>query len=96
MRRALAGKDLGDSHLVGVLRRRAGCEQGGNLRSEIGRDDLVGIEIEQPIVAALLLGEALLLAVARPGVEDDTGAERFGQRLRAVGRAGIDDHDIVA
>ena len=46
-------------------------------------------------MAALVLGEALLRAVARPVVVDDPGAEFLGDCLRAVGRAGIHHHEIV-
>ena len=47
-------------------------------------------------MAALLFGEALLLAIAGPGIEDDAGTERLGQGLGAVGRPGIDEDDVVA
>lgn len=62
---------------------------------EVGRHHLVGVEVEHPVVAALAFREALLPAVARPVVVDHPGAERGGERLGPVGRAGIDHHDVV-
>ena len=47
-------------------------------------------------MAALLLGEALLRAIARPAALDHAGAAIHGDVLRAVGRAGIDHDDVIA
>ncbi|CAM5218247.1 hypothetical protein BTHI11S_00345 [Bosea thiooxidans] len=93
---ALAGEDLGDSDPVGIGRGLAAGEEPGDLVGEIGGQHLVGIEVEKPIMAALFFGEALLQAVAGPGMMNHAGAERLGHGLRAVGGAGIDDDDIVA
>ncbi len=44
---------------------------------------------------ALLLGEPLLRAVARPGIFDDPRAQFGGDAAGLVRRAGIDHHQIV-
>jgi hypothetical protein len=95
MRLCLTRKDLGDADAVGVARRLAAREQLPDLRRKARRHDLVGIDVEQPHVPALLFGEALLRPVARPRIEDHARAERLGQCLRAVGRPRIDDDEVI-
>src|SRR4051794_36065006 len=55
MRPAFAGEDLGDPDAEGGRRRLARREQGADLALKLRRHDLVGIEVEEPFVPALLL-----------------------------------------
>ena len=60
-----------------------------------GGDDFIGVEIEQPVVAALLFTEALLLAKARPSVVNHARARRFGNGDGCIFAAGIDDNNFI-
>ena len=69
MRAVLAGEDFGYADAVGGRWRLARREQGPDLTLELRRHDLVGIEVEEPFVAALLFGKALLRSpITRPRV----------------------------
>ena len=59
------------------------------------RNELVGIQAQHPIVLGCLHGELLLRAEAEPGLGDDAGAAAFGQGLRAIRAARIDNDDFV-
>ena len=78
MRLALPGKGLGNADAIGLAGRLAMGEQGLDLGEQRRRHFLVGIEVQKPVVPALILGEALLQAIARPGIVDDAGAEFLG------------------
>ena len=93
----LAGKDLGDARgRVGVHLGPARRRKSARICADrLGGHDLVGVEVEEPVVAALLLGEALLGAVAGEIVVDHPRACGLRDRLRAVGRARIDHDDVV-
>ena len=93
--RLLAGKDLGDRHLVGIRLGRALREEPADLPGERLGHDLVGIDVEDPDMAALVLGKALLGAVSRPIIVDDVRAEGGGDLLGAVRRSGVDDDEVV-
>ncbi len=74
---------------------RCGSERGKPGRRG-GIEALVGVKDEDPIGADFGEGEiARAGEVVVPGNLDDAGAEAAGERLRAVGRAGIGDDDFV-
>lgn len=89
-------EDLGDAQAIGVAGRFALGEQCCDLGDEFRRSDLIGVEVQQPGMAALLLGETLLRSVARPVALDHARAQIGCDGLGAVGRAGIDHDDVIA
>ena len=95
MRLAFAGEDLRDGDAIGRMGGLAGGEQGADGVGQVRRHHLVRIEVEEPIVTALGLGETLLWAIARPVVVDHACAKRCRQRLRSIGGAGIDHDEVV-
>ena len=63
--------------------------------AKLGGDDLIGINIQQPIVRAVILGEALLFSEPRPGVADSPGSCTTCYGHRVVRAAAVDDDDLV-
>jgi hypothetical protein len=89
-------KDFRDPKAIAIERGFAGLEQGCDFGGQIGRDDLVGIKVENPIILASIFREALLLAVTGPRLRDDAGSCLPRYILRPIRRTGIDHKDIVA
>src|SRR4051812_41492933 len=95
VRLLLPRKNFGDADLVGVAARPALPEQRADFPRQVRRRDLVGVDIEEPDMPALLLGETLLRPIARPRVVDDARPERRGDVLRAVDRARVHHDEVV-
>ena len=70
-------------------------EESGDLGLRARGKPFIRIEVENPVVARLALGEALLGPVARPGIVHDPRAERPCDRHRLVAAAGIDQDHLV-
>ena len=60
-----------------------------------GRDHLVCIHIEYPLMRTVLFGKALLGTIAGPFAVNDADAVGFGDLHGAVGTAGVDDEDLI-
>ena len=75
--------------------RIAGGKARADLGTEFGRDLLVGIQVQQPVVAAQALGEHLLWSIATPCVVYDARTERFAQCHGVVVAATVDNDDLV-
>ena len=74
---------------------RVGGKQGPKLGLQVRRELFVGVEGENPGAAALGNGEVLLTGEAAPGLREDAGLEVAGDLKCAIGRAGVDDDDVV-
>jgi len=70
-----------DSHLTEAIGRETLCvrqlHDRGDFARELGRDDLVSVEVQDPIVLRTVLGEALLRAIAHPGILKCARAKPF-------------------
>jgi hypothetical protein len=96
VRRALPREDLGDAQ--DDRRLQAGSPLANSpaiSATSSGGVTSSAIEVEQPGMAALLLGEALLRAVAGQRARS-RGRRDSCDVLSAVGRAGIDHDDVIA
>jgi hypothetical protein len=62
---------------------------------ELGRDALVGVEAQHPVVARLLDRELLLAAEAEPFLLHHARALARRELGGGVGRRRVDDHDLV-
>ncbi|MPN45103.1 hypothetical protein SDC9_192670 [bioreactor metagenome] len=62
---------------------------------QIGRYAFVGIQAENPVVFGRFDGKLFLGSETQPGLIDDPGAVAHRQRLRVIGAAGVDHHDVV-
>ncbi len=79
-----------------------GRRRGDQLRQRFAQfsvEPFVGVDAEHPRLARLIERELLLRGVAEPGLADEPdrqalARETLDDRQRAVGRAGIDDHDF--
>jgi hypothetical protein len=91
----LSGID--DVYMSGVSSKRGFTilEESPNLGLKFGRGFLVGVQIEQPEVAALAFGEPLLLPKARPIIVNDAGAETARELDCAIIAAAIDDDHLI-
>ena len=67
-----------------------------DFRTQLGRDTLVGVEIQHPFETCLIERELLLLAVTGPIADEDAVGELAHDVEGAVVRARIDDDDLVA
>ena len=70
-------------------------EQGRDLGGELGRDSLIGVEGEHPVVRGQPGRVVLLVAVARPVSMAHAVGMTARQRDRLVGAPAIDDDDLV-
>ena len=79
------------------LRRRPGTrELAANLGDQLGTENLVRVQIEQPVVPGMIFADPFLMPVAQPTLMHDLGTSGDCDLHRAVGRAGIDDDYLVA
>ncbi len=62
---------------------------------QVRRHDLVGIDIQNPLVTAVLLGEPLLRAISVPIAVNDDGAVRARDLDRPIDASGVHDEDFV-
>src|ERR1700722_16930315 len=69
---------------------------GGYFLLQFGGDDLVGINIKQPGLAAFFGGGVFLAGKAFPGLAKDFCAEGFGDFVRAVADVVVEDDDDFA
>jgi hypothetical protein len=65
----------------------------GNFIRQGRRDNLVGIQVENPGLSALVGGGVLLGDKSSPGLAEDFGAARAGDRLGLVSHFLIQDND---
>ena len=70
-------------------------EQGADGGLEVGGEDFVGVEEEDPVAGALVDGGVLLAAVAFEVFSEDAGVEGAGDVEGAVGGVGVDEDDLV-
>ena len=70
-------------------------KQRAELLLQVERELFVGIECEDPFAEALLDGKVLLGGEAGPGALNDAGSVVAGDLLGVVGRAGVDNDDLV-
>src|SRR4030067_981684 len=78
-------------HVVGD----AFFEEGGNLRPQFGAHFLVGIDIQDPVLAAKCFSKHLLRAVTGPGAEVGFGAQRLTHLDGVIVAAAVDDMYLV-
>src|SRR5688572_6376657 len=78
-----------------VHRRDRRGERGLDGLGEIGRDVLVGVQAQHPVMARLLDRELLLHAEAEPFLLHHARASALGDLDGAVGRPRVDDYDLV-
>ena len=84
MRRCLARENFRDADLKAI---DAGCairQRSADFGRELGRHHLVGVDVEEPEMPAILLGEALLRSVAGPLIVDDPRALPLGDGNRCI------------
>ena len=58
-------------------------------------DFFVGVERQHPVAAGFLQREVLLRSEAAPRLDVEVGVEGFRNLASAVGRAGVNDDDLV-
>src|SRR5512134_2988639 len=88
-----AEEAVAPSHAVHRRRRRG--ERALDRLRELGRDALVGVEAQHPVVARLLDRELLLAAEAEPFLLHYARALALRELRSAIARRRIDDHDLV-
>ena len=71
------------------------AEHGADLVGELGRDALVGVEGENPVVGRLRGREVLLRRIPRPVAHEDPRGSLSRQRHRVVGAPRVNDDDFV-
>src|SRR5581483_3517989 len=69
--------------------------QGLDLRAQLVRDTLVGIQAENPVVSCIVHRELLLRAVPGPVALDHAGAERASNLTCAIRGMRVNDDDLV-
>jgi hypothetical protein len=57
--------------------------------------DLISVDVEKPVVPALVFGKTLLLAEAGPGITDDPRAFPLRDGDCGIAAATVDDDDLI-
>jgi UDPglucose 6-dehydrogenase len=66
-----------------------------DLDCEFRTDFLVSIDVEDPVMGRLLLGEVFLLTEPSPGVGENAGPEMTSERSGLIRGSGVDDKDFL-
>ena len=82
-------------HSVGDARRRPVREKRFDFPAKLRCDDFIGIDVQEPVVRALILGEALLLSEPRPRIADGASPCTSCHGHRVIGAAAVDNDDLV-
>ena len=87
--------DVLQRHAIRDMRRQSVREKRNYLFLECRRDDLVRIENQNPIIAALILAKALLSAKAQPALRDYATPLCRSQTSGVVSAFAVDDNDFI-
>ena len=84
-------QDFDDVHAIPGVGGQAAGKKRFYFFGELFAYNFIGINIQQPIITALVFAETLLLAIARPAIENNSrpGGTAYGHRI--VFAAAIDD-----